>query len=77
MATNKERELEREMKRTLRRARPPNEAFWSKVCKSDGCWNWIASVDHKGYGKFHVPGTPGVHSLRTIACSTRATTLSA
>jgi hypothetical protein len=27
--------------------------FWSKVQKSDGCWNWTASKI-RGYGSFHV-----------------------
>ena len=27
--------------------------FWEKVKKiNDGCWEWIASLDHGGYGKF-------------------------
>ena len=27
--------------------------FWAKVAKTeDGCWNWIASKRHKGYGAF-------------------------
>lgn len=32
--------------------------FWSKVDKSNlnGCWNWIASVNPKGYGQFQVRG---------------------
>ena len=31
------------------------ERFWSKTNKTDGCWNWTASVDRKhGYGWFSV-----------------------
>lgn len=30
------------------------ERFWSKVRKSDGCWEWTASVNAKGYGRFGV-----------------------
>lgn len=26
--------------------------FWSKVEKTDGCWNWVASKVPKGYGQF-------------------------
>lgn len=24
--------------------------FWSKVSKTDGCWNWIGAKNRKGYG---------------------------
>lgn len=32
----------------------PEERFWAKVDRSapDGCWNWIASRNKKGYGHF-------------------------
>lgn len=26
--------------------------FWSKVEKTDGCWNWRGSLTTKGYGQF-------------------------
>ena len=26
--------------------------FWSKVEKTPSCWNWISTLDGKGYGKF-------------------------
>lgn len=26
--------------------------FWKKIEKSDNCWNWTASLDKDGYGKF-------------------------
>lgn len=26
--------------------------FWDKVHKTDGCWEWTASLDRYGYGKF-------------------------
>lgn len=29
--------------------------FWSKVRKSDGCWEWTATTDHR-YGLFHLNG---------------------
>lgn len=28
------------------------EAFWSKVHKTDTCWVWIGSTDSRGYGLF-------------------------
>ena len=31
----------------------PMERFWSKVDKTDSCWNWIACKDKLGYGRFH------------------------
>lgn len=30
--------------------------FWAKVRKSDGCWDWIAGLDDKGYGHFKLGG---------------------
>ena len=32
------------------------ERFWSKVKKSDGCWNWIAGKLKSGYGVFFLDG---------------------
>ena len=31
------------------------ERFWAKVRKSDGCWDWAASLT-KGYGQFWLDG---------------------
>lgn len=31
--------------------KPLPERFWKKVNKSDGCWEWTASVHHNGYGR--------------------------
>jgi HNH endonuclease len=28
----------------------PDEAFWSNVKKTDGCWVWTAKLDSHGYG---------------------------
>lgn len=28
------------------------ERFYSKVHKTDACWNWLGAVDGRGYGKF-------------------------
>lgn len=30
------------------------ELFWVKVKKSDGCWNWAASLSKAGYGMFRI-----------------------
>lgn len=30
------------------------ERFWSKVEKTDGCWNWTGKRDREGYGEIHV-----------------------
>lgn len=35
------------------------ERFWPKVTKSDGCWEWNAQRDGKGYGRMRGPGAPG------------------
>lgn len=30
----------------------PVERFWAKVVKTDTCWEWNATRNHRGYGKF-------------------------
>lgn len=35
-------------------AQPLEERFWSKVRIGDGCWEWTAAIDHRGYGKIWV-----------------------
>ena len=30
--------------------------FWSKVNKTDGCWDWVAGKDKNGYGRFRIGG---------------------
>ena len=41
--------------------------FWSKVCKADGrngCWQWTAGRDTRGYGVLKVDGVQsGAHRL--------------
>lgn len=32
------------------------ERFWSKVIKTEGCWNWTAAKDMSGYGRFGLGG---------------------
>lgn len=41
----------------VKRPRPPAERFWSKVEKSDGCWEWAGTKYRNGYGKFTVGKT--------------------
>lgn len=31
---------------------PLTDLFWSKVQKSDGCWEWTAGKSREGYGNF-------------------------
>lgn len=33
-------------------------SFWSKVEKSDNCWNWIAGTDNGGYGIISIRAHP-------------------
>ena len=33
------------------------DRFWEKVDKSDGCWNWTAGHNGRGYGAFYGDGT--------------------
>lgn len=35
----------------------PEERFWSKVKKSDGCWEWQGARTKHGYGVFGVTPT--------------------
>jgi len=32
----------------------PEQRFWSKVSKTDGCWEWQGQRNHKGYGELSV-----------------------
>jgi hypothetical protein len=36
--------------------RDPVEKFWEKVLRGDGCWEWRAGRDQKGYGVTNVDG---------------------
>lgn len=31
--------------------------FWAKVEKTDGCWNWTAALNGRGYGQIKISGT--------------------
>lgn len=35
---------------------PIERAFWSRVAKSDGCWEWQGTLGHKGYGVLKYKG---------------------
>ena len=32
----------------------PEQRFWSKVEKTDGCWGWQGQRNHKGYGEISI-----------------------
>lgn len=34
---------------------PEADRFWSKVAKSDGCWEWKAGTSPHGYGRYRLP----------------------
>lgn len=40
---------------------PVETRFWAKVRKTRGCWHWLASKSHNGYGQFHAPGMTRAH----------------
>lgn len=39
------------------------ERLWSKVEKTDGCWNWIGSLMPNGYGNISIAGYYLPHRL--------------
>jgi hypothetical protein len=39
-----------------RRCSTPEERFWARVVKSDGCWNWTGRKTRFGYGRLWVGG---------------------
>ena len=36
----------------------PEDRFWSKVDKTEGCWLWTAAKTVDGYGRFRLDGSP-------------------
>lgn len=34
----------------------PEEGFWMKVNKTEGCWFWEGSTNNQGYGAFAIEG---------------------
>lgn len=49
---------------TTHRPETPEERFWAKVEKGEGCWQWTATVVQEGYGSFKYEGrTLGAHRV--------------
>lgn len=47
----------REAEKARKKERPSSASlFWSKVEKTDSCWNWTAGKDQAGYGLFTYEG---------------------
>lgn len=42
----------------MRQRIPMEQRFWSKVNKTNGCWEWQAALDKDGYGRIGTPGKP-------------------
>ncbi len=42
---------------------PPEPRFWSKVEKTDGCWNWTGTTN-RGYGQFNINGGNRIYAHR-------------
>lgn len=42
--------------RNHNRKTPIPERFWSKVNKTDGCWEWVGTLDPSGYGRILMDG---------------------
>lgn len=40
-----------------------DQRFWSKVEKTNTCWNWIGALDSRGYGAFRVGRHVGAHRV--------------
>lgn len=48
----KRKRLGKDMAVPIRKMNGDMENFWPKVNKTDGCWEWTAAKDVKGYGQF-------------------------
>jgi hypothetical protein len=46
------RSLSSSVKNSPKHKTPNAERFWSKVDKTDGCWNWVGCLKGGGYGAF-------------------------
>src|SRR5215469_15976445 len=44
------------MRRSQKLITTPDERFWSKVDKTQSCWNWVAGLNDSGYGSFRFDG---------------------
>lgn len=42
-----------------RTKRPLKDRFFEKVKRTSGCWIWMASLDHQGYGQFAITTLSG------------------
>jgi hypothetical protein len=40
---------------------PPVERFWSKVTRSDTCWEWTGCLSDTGYGTFYAGKVYSTH----------------
>lgn len=39
------------------------ERFWSKVEKTETCWNWIGTIERSGYGRFWLKKNVSAHGF--------------
>ena len=55
----------------------PEERFWAKVDKTDGCWLWTGARDSGGYGYFTLVGpSPDPNKRKTLKAHRFSWTLS-
>jgi hypothetical protein len=47
-----------ELSRAEKMRKTLEERFWSKLTKTDGCWEWAGYIDEDGYGIFKINGNP-------------------
>lgn len=40
---------------------PPEERFYRRVNKTEGCWIWTGKVENSGYGRFQIGGKGSPH----------------
>lgn len=52
----KRHRLGKDMSAPIRTMDGGMDNFWPKVSKADGCWEWLAAKDKKGYGQFKYAG---------------------
>lgn len=43
------------------------DRFWSKVNKTEGCWEWTASTSRNGYGIFWLPNPRRMHCAHRVS----------
>lgn len=53
-----------DLARPLGRDAPLEERFWSRVRKSEGCWEWTGAVGTAGYGMISPPGHRSIGAHR-------------